>query len=44
VYYEEFDDSKEASDRETELLSFSKKLIHQLVTENNPMLLDLLKQ
>ena len=43
VYYESFDDSKEATNRETELLSFPKELIKILVLENNPLLLDLLE-
>jgi len=43
VYYEEYEDSKEATERENELNYLSKELIHELVTENNPMLIDLLK-
>jgi len=43
VYYEEYDDSKIADRRETELLQMPKELIAELVREYNPMLIDLLK-
>lgn len=43
VYYEEYEDSKIADARETELLQMPKELIRELVEENNPMLVDLLK-
>ena len=42
VYYEEFETSKEATDRENELLDLPKQLIKQLVLENNPDLSDLI--
>jgi len=44
VYYEEFEDSKKATLRESTLNSLSKKLIYELVYENNPMIADLLKK
>jgi predicted GIY-YIG superfamily endonuclease len=41
VYYEEFENSKEATDRENELLELPKQLIKELVLENNPELCDI---
>ncbi len=41
VYYEEFETSKEATERENELLDLPKQLIKELVLENNPELCDL---
>jgi predicted GIY-YIG superfamily endonuclease len=41
VYYEEFETSKEATERENELLDLQKQLIKELVLENNPELMDI---
>jgi predicted GIY-YIG superfamily endonuclease len=41
VYYEEFETSKEATERENELLDLPKQLIKELVLENNPELIEL---
>ena len=43
VYYEEFDNANEANYRYEQLRSFPKLLIVELVNENNPMWVDVLK-
>ncbi len=43
VYYEEYDNSEEASCRYKELESFPKALLIELVNENNPLWVDVLK-
>ncbi len=43
VYYEEFDNSEEATRRFKELESLPKTLITELVNENNPLWVDVLK-
>ena len=43
VYYEEFDNSEEASRRYKELASLPKMLLMELVNENNPLWVDVLK-
>ena len=43
VYYEVFDDSLEASNRETQLKTFAPEVLQILVDENNPMLINLLE-
>ena len=43
VYYEEYDNSKEANRRYMELTSLPKMLLTELINENNPMWVDLLK-
>ena len=42
VYYEIFDDSKEARNRECELNELHTTIIDKLVEDTNPMLVDLL--
>ena len=42
VYYEIFDDSKEARNRENELNELHTTIIDKLVEDTNPMLVDLL--
>jgi predicted GIY-YIG superfamily endonuclease len=42
VYYEEFDNSEEATRRENILLDLSKSLLKELISENNPMWVDLI--
>ncbi len=44
VHYEEYTNSKEAAQRENELQDFSTELIAELVLDNNPMMIDLLKK
>ena len=41
VYYEEYDNSLEATKRETFLKKLPKELIHELVLDNNPMLTEI---
>ena len=43
VYYEEFDNSEEATRRENILLNLSKSLLKELISENNPMWVDLMQ-
>lgn len=42
VYFEEFPNSKDATLREEELKKIHKSVIEELVTENNPMLINLI--
>ena len=42
VYYEEYDNANEANRRYKDFQSFPKTLIKELVSENNPMCVDLL--
>jgi len=42
VWYEEFDNSSEATRRENELLSLPKELLKELVLETNPMLVEII--
>ena len=44
VYYEEFDESKQATLRESELLKLPRQLVSELVLEANPMCIDLLNE
>ena len=41
VWYEEYENSEQATGRENELLDFPKELLKELVFETNPMLTDL---
>jgi len=43
VYYEVFDDSREASNREAQLKTFAPEVLQILVNENNPLLINLLE-
>jgi len=43
VYYETYNDSKTATDRENQLQLLSSSVINSLVKENNPLLKDLSK-
>ena len=42
VFYEEYDDSNDVNRRYEELQSFPKSLITELVSENNPLWVDVL--
>ena len=42
VFYEEYDDSNDVNRRYKELQSFPKSLITELVSENNPLWVDVL--
>ena len=41
VYWESYENSSEATERENILQKFHPKILHQLVKENNPALTDL---
>ena len=44
VYYEEFRDSAQATAFEDELNEYSEKAIRELIEDNNPILVDLLRK
>lgn len=43
VYFEEFEDSSAATQRENELNDLPKKMLRELVVDTNPMFVNLLK-